>query len=115
MWLIARSYSLLHAHGARTPATYNSATATAREQTESAVAAADKEEKEMKTRTFACMAAIALLALAASPLNAAGRERPSYTVTNLGTAGGSGSAAISITNPHWIAGFSALPGDQTTN
>ena len=45
----------------------------------------------------------------------AAQTRSGYTVTNLGTTGGSSSAAISINNPHWIAGFSTLAGDQTTN
>jgi probable HAF family extracellular repeat protein len=45
----------------------------------------------------------------------AAQTRTGYTVVNLGTTGGSVSAAISINNPHRIAGFSFLAGDQTTN
>jgi probable HAF family extracellular repeat protein len=69
----------------------------------------------MKGKIFVCLMASTLLALVISPLNGAAQGRGGYTVYNLGTTGGSQSAAISINNPRWISGFSALAGNQTTN
>ena len=69
----------------------------------------------MKSKALVCLSSIALLALVISPLAGVAQGRGGYTVYNLGTTGGSQSAAISINNPRWISGFSALAGNQTTN
>lgn len=69
----------------------------------------------MRFRPFTCLFATALILAVAAPFHLAAQTRTAYSVTNLGTAGGSASAAISINNQHWIAGFSTQAGDQTTN
>ena len=66
----------------------------------------------MKSKTF--VLSVALLALGILPVASTAQGRD-YTVYNLGTMGGSQSAAISINNSRWISGFSALAGNQITN
>ncbi|HEU5450435.1 MAG TPA: hypothetical protein VFU76_00535 [Terriglobales bacterium] len=72
-----------------------------------------KEEGSMRFRSLTILFTMALIMAATAPLPA--QTRTAYTVTNLGTTGGSVSAAISLNNRHWIAGFSTLAGDQATN
>src|ERR1700760_2080794 len=70
----------------------------------------------MKGSIFTRTSALALVALLASSLSLAAQQRQHrYSIVNLGTTGGSASAAISITNPNWISGFSVLADNQTTN
>ena len=41
-----------------------------------------------------------------------GRERPRYTITDLGTLGGSFSAGTGLNNQGWVTGSATTPGDQ---
>jgi probable HAF family extracellular repeat protein len=70
----------------------------------------------MKYRTLTRMIAIALSGAVALPVLPAAQEQnqpqPHYTVTDLGTLGGTFSVAFSVNNKGWVDGSSTLPGDQ---
>lgn len=69
----------------------------------------------MKTNAVVSVVAMVLLAFAASVrLVAQGHRQPPphYTITDLGTLGGTFSIAAGITSDGTVAGFSTLPGDQ---
>ena len=65
-----------------------------------------------------CIVAITLLAAVAipAPLTAQNQNgQNGYTVTNLGTLGGTVSNANGINNRGWLAGYANLTGDQTSH
>ena len=69
----------------------------------------------MKSRTLTCITAITLLAALAIPAQLAAQEQnqqpPRYTVTDLGTLGGTFGAANAVNNRGSVVGFANLPGD----
>jgi probable HAF family extracellular repeat protein len=72
----------------------------------------------MKSETLTLITAVTLFATIAGPIRLAAQEQqqqnkelPRYTVTDLGTLGGTFSAAFSINNRGWVAGAANLPGD----
>jgi len=73
----------------------------------------------MKSRMLTCLAAMTSFAALAAPVRLAAQEQQQhdaqaqYTVTRLGTLGGTVSGASSINNRGWITGFSNLTGDAT--
>src|SRR5271154_4449779 len=76
----------------------------------------------MKSRTLAGIAAVAVFAALAAPIRSAAQNQPGqdkwrvrYTVSNLGTLGGTIEEANGISNRGWVAGFSSLQGDQTAH
>ena len=75
------------------------------------------EETDMKSRLLMCIVAIALLAAVAipAPLTAQDQRGQGYTVTDLGTLGGTVSNANGINNRGWLAGYANLTGDQTSH
>jgi probable HAF family extracellular repeat protein len=62
----------------------------------------------MRTKTFACMVAITLFAIAAIPIRILGQAHNSYTITDLGTLGGTFTGAQGINNKGWVAGGSQI-------
>jgi probable HAF family extracellular repeat protein len=76
------------------------------------------EETDMESRFLMCIVAITLLAAVAipAPLTAQDqRGQNGYTVTDLGTLGGTVSNANGINNKGWLAGYANLTGDQTSH
>jgi len=72
----------------------------------------------MKSRILTLLTAMTLLAPLAVPILAAQEQRqslPRYTVTDLGTLGGTYSLAGGISNSGWVEGYSLLPGDTARN
>lgn len=74
----------------------------------------------MKSRCLMCFTAITLFAVLAMPLRFAAQEQHSkkqshYSVTDLGTLGGSFSEAVGISNSGSMAGSSAITGDVAVN
>ena len=72
----------------------------------------------MKSRPLTFTSAITLFAApgaAGSAGRAATEPQPRYTVTDLGTLGGTFSSGEGISNRAWVDGFSTLPGDTTTH
>ena len=69
----------------------------------------------MKPRIFTYITAMTVLAALALPTRWGAEEQkqdpPHYTVTDLGTLGGTFSAAGGLSNSGWVEGFSTLPGD----
>ena len=70
----------------------------------------------MKSRILACITAMTLFAALAVPVRLAAQEHkqepPRYTVTDLGTLGGTYSLAGGLSNSGWVEGFSFLS-DET--
>ena len=72
----------------------------------------------MKFRILTCITAMTLFAVLAIPSQLAAQEQPQqagklqhYTITDLGTLGGTFSQANGINNRGWVTGFSTPPGD----
>jgi probable HAF family extracellular repeat protein len=81
-----------------------------------AVASRQKRSKEyaMKFRKLSSLIALAAFTLILFPANLAAQQAgkfPHYTVTDLGTLGGTFSEAVGINNNGSLAGNSAIPGD----
>jgi probable HAF family extracellular repeat protein len=78
-----------------------------------------KGDSEMKSRTLTLLAALMLVAPMAVPIRLAAQEQrqalPRYTVTDLGTLGGTSSLAGGLSNSGWVEGRSTLPGDTVTH
>jgi probable HAF family extracellular repeat protein len=68
----------------------------------------------MKSRTLMCITAMALFAALAIPLQLIA-QHTRYTVTDLGTLGGTFSLAGGINNRGSVEGFSNLPGDTASH
>jgi probable HAF family extracellular repeat protein len=66
----------------------------------------------MKSRTLMCITAMTLFAALAVPVRLAAQEEkqdlPRYTVTDLGTLGGTSSLAGGLSNSGWVEGYSFL-------
>ena len=70
----------------------------------------------MKSRILRCAVAMSLLAALATPLRLAAQDGTrSYTVTNLGTLGGTASAGNAINGRGWVMGAANLAGDQISH
>jgi probable HAF family extracellular repeat protein len=76
----------------------------------------------MKSTKFTCMILTAVFAVWATPARLAAQVQQGhkkghdgYTVTNLGTLGGTSSVANGINNKGWITGSANLAGDQTVH
>lgn len=69
----------------------------------------------MKSRILTLLAAMMLFAALVVPIRLAAQEQqqalPRYTVTDLGTLGGTYSLAGGLSNSGWVEGYSLLPGD----
>jgi probable HAF family extracellular repeat protein len=65
----------------------------------------------MNSKTWTLIIALALFAALAIPVRLAAQQHIRYTVTDLGTLGGTFSFGVGINNKGWVAGFSTLPGD----
>jgi probable HAF family extracellular repeat protein len=65
----------------------------------------------MNSKTSTRMIVLALFAALAIPVRLAAQQHIRYTVTDLGTLGGTFSFGVGINNRGWVAGFSTLPGD----
>lgn len=69
----------------------------------------------MKCRTLTLLTAMTLFAALAVPLRLVAQEYqqgpPRYTVTDLGTLGGTYSGAGGISNSGWVEGWTSLSGD----
>jgi probable HAF family extracellular repeat protein len=69
----------------------------------------------MKSRILICITAITLFAALAVRVRLAAQQQdqdfPRYTVTDLGTLGGTYSLAGGLSNSGWVEGYSYLPGD----
>jgi len=69
----------------------------------------------MKFRTLMCFTAMTSLAVLVTPLQLATQEKnqhpPRYTVTDLGTLGGTFGSANAVNNGGSVVGFANLPGD----
>lgn len=69
----------------------------------------------MKRRILISATVITLAAALALPMQCLAQghnhKLPHYTVTDLGTLGGTFSVAEGISNSHWVSGISTLPGD----
>jgi probable HAF family extracellular repeat protein len=74
----------------------------------------------MQAKTLGYLGAMALFALATTPIRLSAQEQPkrsgsgAYTVYNLGTLGGTSSSGNTINDLGWIIGNANLAGDQTT-
>jgi probable HAF family extracellular repeat protein len=68
----------------------------------------------MKSGTLTCITAITLFAALATPLQLTA-QHTRYTVTDLGTLGGTFSLGAGINNRGSVTGFSALPGDTAVH
>jgi len=70
----------------------------------------------MKTGTFTLIIAITWSATLAIPVRLSAQAHPQrYTVTDLGTLGGTFSSGEGINDQGWVNGFSTLPGDTITH
>ena len=71
----------------------------------------------MKSTTLTCITELILFAAFVmpvwSPAQQQNQKHIRYTVTDLGTLGGTFSTAQGISEEGWVAGWSLLPGDQT--
>jgi hypothetical protein len=67
----------------------------------------------MKSIFSLSFATVTLFAALAIPVRLAAQEQIRYTVTDLGTLGGTFSTAQGISEDGWVEGWSLLPGDQT--
>jgi probable HAF family extracellular repeat protein len=67
----------------------------------------------MKSRFLLSFAAVTLFAALAIPVRLAAQKQIRYSVTDLGTLGGTFSTAQGISEDGWVEGWSLLPGDQT--
>ena len=71
----------------------------------------------MKPRTIALISAMSMLGATAVPIGLLAqnsREQVRYSLTDLGTLGGTFSIGHGINDKGWVLGFSTLPGDQET-
>jgi probable HAF family extracellular repeat protein len=70
----------------------------------------------MKSRTLTCITAMALFAAVAMPNQVAvqgqNQQPPRYTVTDIGTLGGTFGEANAVNNKGWVVGDATLPGDR---
>ena len=71
----------------------------------------------MKSRTLTRIGAMTLFATLAIPLQVAGqrqqkKELPHYTVSDIGTLGGTFSEAVGVSNRGSVSGYSTLSGDS---
>lgn len=76
----------------------------------------------MKSRTLTCIITMMLFAEMAIPVRMSAQEQkqqkkelPRYTITELGTLGGTFSEAVGINNKSSVIGFSTLPGDRNVH
>jgi probable HAF family extracellular repeat protein len=69
----------------------------------------------MKSRTLKCLIAVTLLAALATPVRLAAQQHTRYTVTYLGTLGGTFSQPFGMNNKGEVDGISTLPGDSETH
>src|ERR1700737_4386739 len=68
----------------------------------------------MKPNTFTLVTAMTVFAALAMPIRLAAQdpeEQPRYSVTDLGTLGGTSSVAYSVNHRGWVAGAASLPGN----
>jgi probable HAF family extracellular repeat protein len=65
----------------------------------------------VKSRTLTCMSAMTLFGALATPVQLTAQQEIHYTVTDLGTLGGTFSQAFSLNNHGSVVGFSTLNGD----
>jgi probable HAF family extracellular repeat protein len=65
----------------------------------------------MKSRTLTCITTITLFAALAVPVQLTAQKQIHYTVTDLGTLGGTFSQAFGVNNKGSVVGFATLPGD----
>jgi len=76
----------------------------------------------MKSRTLTCIITMMLFAEMAIPVRISAQEQkqqkkelPRYTITELGTLGGTFSEAVGINNKSSVIGFSTLPGGRNVH
>jgi len=66
----------------------------------------------MKPHTLAVISGVATLAVWAMPIELAAQTQLHYSITDLGTLGGSFSLGAGLNNMGWVSGFSTTAGDQ---
>src|SRR2546426_7148868 len=69
----------------------------------------------MKSGTLKCLIATTLLAALATPVRLAAQQHTRYSVTYLGTLGGTFSQPFGMNNKGEVDGISTLPGDNETH
>jgi probable HAF family extracellular repeat protein len=69
----------------------------------------------MKPRTMALIAAMAMFAALAVPIELAAQAQIRYSLLDLGTIGGTFSLGAGVNNRAWVSGFSTVAGDQQTH